>query len=259
MAVDSNAQLEALSRKFRREIFNFKTKSGYGHLASCLCEVDILVSLFYDCEKFSRSRDKVLFSKAHGSPAIYPILVDIGLIEDTELDKYCLPSGILKLHSDQTIPGCWFVGGSLGNGIGYAAGRALANKSSNIYVILGDAELYEGSVWESLLFISHHNLSNLTIIVDRNKYGILGSTEKLLKLDSLQRKFESFNFSVETVDGHDFEQLRRVFNSDCPQPLVVIAKTIKGRGISYMEDKYEYHTIIPKDKFQIEQGLQELS
>ncbi len=255
----TNIELQQKSKVFRKQIFSFKTKTGNGHLASCLCTVDILVSLFYDCINFNHTRDKIIFSKAHGSPAIYPILSDLGIIDKDELDKYCTPNGILKLHSDQSIPGCWFVGGSLGNGIGYAAGRAFANKKSTIYVILGDAELYEGSVWETLLFITHHNLTNIKLIIDRNKYGILGGTEDLLKLSPLDKKFESFGYNVHTVDGHDFGALKTVLETPSTKPVVIIANTIKGKGVSYMEDKYEYHTIIPKDKLQIEQGLSELS
>jgi len=119
--------------------------------------------------------------------------------------------------------------------------------------------LYEGSVWETLLFISHHNLTNIKIIVDRNKYGILGSTEELLKINPLDKKFESFGFCVKTIDGHDFEALNSTFKTSTEQPLVVIANTIKGKGVSYMEDKYEYHTIIPKSQKDIEQGISELS
>jgi transketolase len=252
-------ELQKKAKLFRKQIFSFKTKTGNGHLASCLCTVDILVSLFYDCVDFDYKNNKVIFSKAHGSPAIYPILADLGIIDSAELDKYCTPDGILKLHSDQSIPGCWFVGGSLGNGIGYAAGRAFANKKSNIYVILGDAELYEGSVWETLLFITHHNLTNIKLIIDRNKYGILGGTEDLLKINPLDKKFESFGYDVKTVDGHDFTALKNVLETKSNKPIAIIANTIKGKGVSYMEDKYEYHTIIPKDKTQIEQGLAELS
>jgi len=255
-------ELQNKAKIFRKQIFSFKTKTGNGHLASCLCTVDILVSLFYDNQYFSPKQDKVIFSKAHGSPAIYPILADLNIIKADELEKYCTPEGILKLHSDESIPGCWFVGGSLGNGIGYAAGRAFANKESQLYVIVGDAELYEGSVWETLLFISHYNLTNLTIIIDRNKYGILGATEELLKLNPLDKKFESFGYDVKVVDGHNYTELNNVLNVPFKtknKPTVIIANTIKGKGVSYMEDKYEYHTIIPKDKAQIEQGLNELS
>ena len=147
----------------------------------------------------------------------------------------------------------------MGNNIGYASGLAYGN-DKNIYVMLGDAELYEGSVWETLMFISHHNLKNIKLIIDRNQLGILGHTEKLLKLNPLKDKFKSFGFDVHTVDGHDFDEMRSVFslyNDDKPE--VVIANTVKGKGVSYMEDVWQYHTIIPKKEEDIKIGLEELS
>ena len=188
--------LEQIAKSVRKRIFEFKTKSGKGHLASCLSTVDILVSMYYDGEtSFNHNEDIVIYSKGHGSPVVYPILVDKGYIKEEELEKYCQPDGMLRLHADHSIPGCYFVGGSLGNGIGYAAGLAYGS-GKNVYAILGDAELYEGSVWESLMFIAHHQINNLHIIVDRNKMGILGKTEELLKLEPLKEKFESFGFEV---------------------------------------------------------------
>jgi transketolase len=252
------SKLEELAKSVRKRIFNFKTKSGYGHLASCLSCVDIVTSLYHDDKTaFDHAEDVLIFSKAHGSPSVYPILADLGYYDESELEKYCTPEGILRLHSDSTIPGCHFVGGSLGNGIGYAAGFAHGSEK-NVYVILGDAELYEGSVWESLMFIAHHGI-NLTMIVDRNAMGILGKTEELLKLEPLHQKFESFGFETYTIDGHNFEQLRQVFQRKSTQPRVVITNTIKGKGVSYMEDLWQYHTIIPKSEEDIEQGLEELS
>ena len=252
-----NLQEEA--KYVRKRIFQFKTKSRYGHLASCLSCVDILVSLYHDDETlFDHEKDAIVHSKAHGSPAAYPILADLGYFPEDELDKYCTPEGILRLHADSTIPGCEFVGGSLGNGIGYAAGLAYGS-GKNVYVILGDAELYEGSVWETLIFIAHYNINNVRLIVDRNGMGILGKTEELLKLEPLAEKFESFGFDVVEVDGHDFDQMREVFSKKPDRPQVVIANTIKGKGVSYMEDIWQYHTIIPKDKADLETGLKELS
>lgn len=254
-----NEKLEKIAKSVRRRIFDFKTSSGVGHLASSLSVVDILVSLYYDdINGFDPKKDILIFSKAHGSPAIYPILVDKGLIPTDELDKYCRPEGILRLHSDASIPGCHFVGGSLGNGIGYASGLAYKN-NKKVFVILGDGELYEGSVWESLTFISHHNLNNMTLIVDRNKFSILGDTEKLLRLEPLEEKFKSFGFNVNEIDGHDFTQLKLAFSVISFTPHIVIANTVKGKGVSYMEGKWEYHTIIPKDKELIRLGKEELS
>lgn len=256
----SNTELEKIAKSVRKEIFKFKTRTGNGHLASCLSTVDVIVSLYYD-EKtpFDHKKDILLFSKAHGSPVVYPILADLGYYPKDELDKYCTPEGILRLHSDQSIPGCYFVGGSLGNGIGYAAGLAMARKDKQVYVVLGDAELYEGAVWETLMFINHHNLNNMTLIIDRNQLGILGATEELLKLEPLADKFISFGFETLVVDGHNFDEIQKSFNHLSTQPKAIIFDTIKGKGISYMEGKYEYHTIIPKSEQDINTGLNELS
>lgn len=250
--------LEEKSKYVRREIFNFKTKSKVGHLASCLSCVDIVVSLYYDnLTKFDPDKDEIIFSKGHGSPSIYPILSDLGYIDKKELILYGTKEGILRMHADHSIPQCQFVGGSLGNGIGYAAGRGYS-KDRTIYVILGDGELYEGSVWESLVFINHHNLNNIRIIIDRNKLCILGDTEEILKLDPLADKFKAFGFNVVEVNGHNFERLRNVFSYIPNRPEVIVAHTIKGKGVSFMEGKWQYHTIIPKDPDLIRIGKEEL-
>ena len=252
-------QLMNIARNIRREIFDFTVSAQAGHLASSLSCVDLLVSLYYDpITLFAYQKDIVIFSKGHGSPSVYPILADIGIIEKSELKKYCQPDGKLKLHADWSIPGCYFVGGSLGNGLGYASGIAF-KKNKRVYVILGDAELYEGCIWESLLFISHHEIDNMHLLVDRNGMGILGKTEETLKLEPLTDKFSSFGFSVQVVDGHDYEQLRLALSRKDEKPMVTIANTIKGKGVSYMEDVWQYHTIIPKDKKLIEVGMEELS
>ena len=253
-------ELEIFAKSTRREIFRFKTNSGYGHLASCLSAVEIVVSIYLDSlNNFDIAHDRVIFSKGHGSPVCYPILVGLGLISEEELDLYCRREGMLRMHADFTIPGCFFVGGSLGNGIGFAAGLALARPWQNFYVILGDAELYEGSVWESLMFINEHQLTNITLVVDRNKFGILGNTEEMIRLESLEDKFKAFGYEVSRIDGHNLAQLRDFFSSPNKKLRILIADTIKGKGVSFMENRYEYHTIIPKDPKEIEQGLRELS
>ena len=254
-----NKLLENKSKKYRQQIFEFKVMSKFGHLASCLSCVDIVNSLYNDPQTdFDHVNDTLIFSKAHGSPAVYPVLAELGYYPENELEKYCKPEGMLRLHSDKSIPGCHFVGGSLGNGVGFAAGLAY-DKSKKVYVILGDAELYEGSVWETLLFISHHKLNNVHLIIDRNGLGILGNTEELLALEPLSEKFESFGFDVTTIDGHDFDQMRSAFRSTGDKPRVTIANTIKGKGVSYMEGVWQYHTIIPKNEDDIATGRKDLS
>jgi len=241
--------LHSKANSVRREIVRFKTDTGNGHLASALSVVDILVSLYYDEETwFNHAEHEIVWGKAHGGPAVYPILADLGYFLKDELLNYCRPGGILRLHPDGSIPGCNFVGGSLGNGIGFAAGLAFANPKKKYVVILGDAELYEGSVWESLILIGHFRLQNLLIIVDRNGLGILGSTEELLRLEPLKEKFASFGFKTLSGDGHDFAVLRDVLSLPPTVPTVFIAETIKSKGIPFMEGRAEYHTIIPRDE-----------
>jgi transketolase len=135
----------------------------------------------------------------------------------------------------------------------------MGNPDVDVYVVLGDAELYEGAVWETMMFISHHKLTNIKLIVDRNQLGILGATEELLKLEPLADKFKSFGFDTYTIDGHNYDELRVHLNKKGNTPVAIIADTIKGKGVSYMEGKYEYHTIIPKNEQDINTGLNELS
>ena len=248
--------LQAKANFVRREIIKFKTETGNGHLASALSIVDVLVSLYYDdFTWFDHKQDEIVWGKAHGGPAVYPILSDLGYFKESELEMYCRPGGILRLHPDKSIPGCNFVGGSLGNGIGYAAGLAFANPHKKYVAIRGDAELYEGAVWESLILINHFQLTNLLIIVDRNGLGILGATEELLKLEPLEKKFTSFGFNVVIGDVHDFTKLRSILKTPPVMPTVFIAETVKSKGVLFMEGKAEYHTIIPRDFVVIEQML----
>lgn len=250
--------LQEKAKYVRRELFDFKTTSKVGHLASCLSCVDILVSMYYDdLTTFNPRHDEIIFSKGHGSPSVYPILADLGYIDKTELNKYGRQGGTLKMHADNSIPQCQFIGGSLGNGIGYAAGRGFY-KNKDIYVILGDGELYEGSVWESLIFIAHHKLNNLRLIVDRNELCILGATEEIGQLNPLKDKFESFGFNVLECNGHDFFELNDVLSRKPKTPEVIIANTVKGKGVSYMEGQWRYHTIIPNNPEQIKIGKEEL-
>jgi len=251
--------LEEISKYVRREVIKFKTASGHGHLASTLSVVDILVALYFGTPRyFNPQNDILVFGKAHGGPAIYPILSRLGFIDESELSKYCLPNGILRLHPDQSIPGCDFVGGSLGNALGYAAGRAFSERDRQFVVILGDAELYEGSIWEALLFISHNKLNNLLMIVDRNGLGTIGFTEELLALEPINQKFSTFGISAITVDGHNFRDLTSAYSSSRSQPTCIIANTIKARGVSFMEGKPEYHTKYPTDSNTVEMMLKGL-
>ena len=237
----TNLELSEKAKQTRKEVFKFKTSSGFGHLASCLSCVDIVTSMYYDKNiEFDPKHDYLIFSKAHGSPAVYPILADLNFFDRSELDKYCRPGGILRLHADGSIPGCHCVGGSLGNGIGYAAGLAKANPSKKVFVVLGDAELYEGSVWESMIFIAHHNLYNIKILIDNNKIQSFGRTKEILNIN-YKKVFASLNYITEEVNGHFVKDILKKINKKRKYPLFLICNTIKGRGLKNTEDKLESH------------------
>jgi transketolase len=237
-----------------------------------LSPVDILVALYYGGalrytpgEPTPEKRDRLVVSKGHAAMAAYPIFADIGFISPTEFELYAKENGILRMHADPSIPGIDSCGGSLGHGLGLCAGFALAAKKDGrdqrSFAILGDAELYEGSIWETAIFAAHNQLNNLVAIVDRNNLAILGETEELLRLDPLDEKFRCFGWNTLTVDGHSFDELLNALSqiSDEPlgPPLAIIANTVKGKGISYMENQYEWHNKYPDEKL-LEQGRQEL-
>jgi transketolase len=249
--------LEFLAAQARLELFNFVTRTGKGHLVSALSVMDILVTLYHGGWIRNRN-DSVIVSKGHGNIALYPVLAQMGTITFDSLNKYTESDGILRVHADPSIPGVSYVGGSLGNGLGFACGQAIADLNDNtdrrIFVICGDAEMYEGSVWEALIMIGARKLSNITLIIDRNKYGILGATEDLMPLEDLQNKIEAFNVTTYNVDGHDFISLDDELTECClvfkDTPYCIIADTIKGKGISFMEDDYTWHTKVPTGRLE---------
>jgi transketolase len=186
----------------------------------------------------------------------YPILADIGFIDHCEFARYAQAGGLLRMHADPSIPGIDSVGGSLGHGLGLAAGFALAAKKDGrdqrAFAIVGDAECYEGSIWETATFAAHYRLDNLIAVVDRNHLAILGKTEDLLQLEPLEDKFRGFGWRALTVtNGHSFDDLLNAFaqidGAPDGRPLVIIAHTVKGRGISYMENRHEWHNTFPDE------------
>jgi transketolase len=261
----TNKQLKAAQA--RKEIFEICIRTGRGHIATAFSCVDILTCLYYN--GWIREQDSLIVSKGHGNVALYPILADLGFFPKDELDKYATSDGILRLHADPSIPGVHYVGGSLGNGIGYGAGLALVakndGKDKRVYILCGDAELHEGSIWESVMFSSHQKLGNIVVIVDRNKYGTIGSTEKLLAVAPIGERFRAFGWAAADVNGHDFDAIEsalylaerhRVELSYKPQ--LIVAHTVKGKGISFMEDDWTWHVKHPQGE-QIDRARTELN
>lgn len=219
-------------------------------IASALSCVEILVALHYgkilqvNPEKpYDDDRDRFIISKAHGSVSYYPILADLGYFAKDQLSKVGKSGSILGDIPDNSIPGYETINGSLGHGIGVACGLALALKAKknnrSVYVLLGDGELYEGSVWESIMFASQHRLDNMILIIDNNKLCMLDYCSKIINLAPIEDKFNCFGWKHFTVEGHNIEQLctvlRRASYSHIGKPKVVIANTIKGKGVPKLE------------------------
>lgn len=219
-------------------------------VASALSCVEILVALHYgeilQCnpeKPFDEYRDRFIISKAHGTVSYYPILADLGYFPKDQLAKVGKSGSILGDIPDNSIPGYETINGSLGHGLGVACGLALALKTKgsdrSVYVLLGDGELNEGSVWEAIMFAGQHKLDNLVLIIDNNKICMLDYCSKIINLEPIEDKFGCFGWEHFSADGHDIEKLHAVLSeASClhaGKPKVVIANTIKGKGVPKLE------------------------
>lgn len=232
-------------RTLRRIILAQSKRANVGHIASCLCVVEILQALYGHVMKASApddaDRDRFVLSKGHAALALYAVLVLNGHIAEDNLNTFCEDDSIFGVHPEKIVPGIDFSTGSLGHGVSIAAGAALAARMQGserrAYCLISDAECNEGSVWEAAMFAAHHKLSNLHVIVDLNGQQALGLTRDVLDASNLCERWASFGWRVSEVDGHSIPALVNALsaNAPSPEPHVVIAKTVFGRGVSYME------------------------
>jgi transketolase len=263
MAIISIDNLENKANYIRRRVLDMCVKAGTGHVTSSFSCTEVLVALYYGgILSYDASnpgwdeRDRFILSKGQASPILYVILADVGYFPEDYLDKFCQADGKFGVHLQSDVPGAEITAGSLGLGFGIATGRALAakmdGKSYTTFTLLGDGECYEGSIWETAMFAGHHELDNLVAIIDRNKLCVTDFTENLVHLDPLDRKWESCGWEVVTINGHSFEDIFSAledFRSPLlKKPLLIIADTIKGKGVSFMEDVPLWHGIAPKDE-----------
>lgn len=245
-------ELRQEAREVRRLIIDASYRAGKNcaHIGGSLSMVEILVSLY---DKVKRNpdhlddRDRVIISKAHASLALYAVLVKKGLISEEELMTFEQNGSHYTAHAKKNIAqGLEFSGGSLGLGFSYSVGIALALKekksSAKVFTILGDGECNEGIIWEGLLFAKHNQLDNLTVIVDHNHLQADGKIEDIVDTSSLKEKFTAFGFYTQEIDGHSVEELSRALkNRKENLPNAIIAETIKGKGVSFMENKANWH------------------
>ncbi|NIA07900.1 MAG: transketolase [Actinobacteria bacterium] len=269
----SDDQLARICAQTRANILRMCHKEGMSHVGSAFSMVEILVALYFRVMRIdpadpkSPERDIFILSKGHSCAGLYNVLAQAGFFPQGRLGEYCKFKKGMGGHPDlHMLPGVEVCSGSLGHGLPLAIGMAIAAKrdgrDKRIFVLMGDGELDEGTVWEAAMAAAHYKLDNLIAIVDRNGLQADSRTEVAMSLEPLDAKWLSFGWNVETVDGHDLgrlvEVLRKMRQTPCPdKPGLVIAKTVKGKGVSFMEDQQAWHFNKPTAE-DLSKGLEEL-
>ena len=252
-------ELCSVALKLRGDILDLSFSARTPHIGSALSCVDILAALYWTNprldpqEPYAPERDRFILSKGHAATALYAVLATRGYFPRETLNQYALPGSSLVEHPVLgSVPGIEVTSGSLGHGLSLGLGMALAGQIQGIkfrvYVLLSDGECNEGSVWEAAMLAPSHELENVVAIVDYNKWQATGRSEEILALAPLGKKWEAFGWSVKEIDGHDLASLAHVL-SQIPdgsgKPVAIIAHTVKGKGISFMEDDNNWHYRIP--------------
>jgi transketolase len=248
-------RLDERSKQLRRTVVRMLQKARRGHVGSAYSLVEILRVLYDDVLRFDPKnpkwpdRDRCILSKGHGCLALYAVLADKGFFPEAELGKFCAADGILGGHPDAgKVPGVEASTGALGHGLPIGLGMALhlrmARSPARVFVVLGDGECNEGSVWEAAMCAGKHRLTRLTAVVDYNKHQSYASTKEVQDLEPFADKWRSFGFAVHEIDGHDVEALRDVFRAApfaADRPSAVICHTVKGKGASFAENNMKWH------------------
>lgn len=267
----THKQLQQIANELRIDIIKAISRAKSGHPGGSLSAIDVLVYLFFNEIKRTKEnaldpdRHRFVLSKGHGVPALYAVLARIGLISYDELMNLRVLGSRTQGHpSYLDLPYVEASTGSLGQGLSVAIGMALAakidKKSYRVYCMTGDGETQEGQIWEAILSAPKFNLDNLCVILDYNKSQIDGYTKDVMDLEPLKAKLESFRWNVLEIDGHNFAEIENAFNVAREvkgKPTYIIAHTIKGKGVSFMEDNVEWHGKAPNEK-ETELALQEL-
>jgi transketolase len=268
-------KLHQLAQEIRKNALKAINNANSGHPGGSLSLADILSVLYFDLLKhdpqspFSKERDRVVISKGHASPAIYATLGLAGYFDTEEfISTFRKINSKFQGHIDRLkVPGVEVSTGSLGHGLsvanGIALGLRLDNSDSHVYALMSDGELQEGQCWEAAMTAAHYKIGNLTAIVDRNRIQLDGWTEQTMALEPLADKFIAFGWTVEIIDGHNISEIKKAIQKSwqrekLDKPFVIIANTIKGKGVSFMEDQVKWHGVSPKAD-ELEKALIELS
>lgn len=244
-------------KNIRKSILDMMYTSRSSHIGSCFSIVEILYTLYFRILRIKGTNfnltvdDKFILSKAHGSVALYATLSERGFFDKKKLEEYYVDGGSLPGHLDmKSASGIECSGGSLGHGLSIGIGMAIANQKSNVYVLLGDGECNEGSVWEAAMLASHLRLANLTAIIDYNKLQGFGETNEVINQRNLHERWSAFGWNAIEVNGHNVDELERELKRPSDKPKAIIAHTVKGKGVSFMENKLEWHYKSPnKDEY----------
>jgi transketolase len=269
---NNNEDLQAVAKRLRRDIVTMIARAGSGHPGGSLSAVEIITTLYWKIMRYKPAdpqwpdRDRFILSKGHAAPVLYAALASCGYFLKSELATLRQLDSRLQGHADRTAtPGVEMSSGSLGQGLSFAVGCALAGRLDKrtwrVYALLSDGECDEGQIWEAAMSAAKFKLGNLTTIVDNNGIQLSGFNRDIMPLDPLNKKWDSFGWQVFEVDGHDFSQLLGAFDKARnvkEKPTVIIAHTIKGKGISFMENNVDFHGKAPNAE-QLEKALKELA
>lgn len=262
METTKKVQLQRIANHVRQGVIEGVYHAKSGHPGGSLSIADTLTYLYYNEMKVDpanpkwEERDRLVLSKGHCCPALYSVLAEKGYFDKSELKSLRHVGAMLQGHPDMKhIPGVDMSSGSLGQGISAACGIALAGKLKKadwrVFTILGDGEIEEGQVWEAAMFAAHHKLDNLVAVVDNNNLQIDGPIDEVCSPYPIDKKFESFHFHVINIDGNDFDEIKRAFDearATKGMPTAIIAHTVKGKGVSYMENSVGWHGKAPNDE-----------
>jgi transketolase len=245
----------------RLRLLQMHYESGVGHIGGNLSALDALLLLYH--EYICLEKDHFILSKGHSAGALYVSLWSKGLLTDADLKLFHKEEAKLPAHPPVSgVPGILFATGSLGHGLSLAAGTALAKRLNSdrghVYCMTSDGEWQEGSIWEALIFLCHHKLTNLTVLVDHNTLQGFGSTDDVASMNPLAEKLRGFAITILSVDGHDLNAIREALNTPSSQPKLVVLNTTKGCGISFMEKQMKWH-YLPLNEEQYKQAISEIN
>jgi transketolase len=263
-------EAKILAKKIRCSSLKMVHQANASHIGSALSIADI-VAVLYSCilkidpkKPNLKMRDRFILSKGHACVAVYSALAAKGFFPEEELENYSKNTSNLLSHISHKVPGVEFSTGSLGHGLPFGVGKTLAaslmKKKWKTYVLLSDGEMNEGSNWEAIMFAAHHKLENIVAIVDYNKLQSLATIEKTIRIEPFAEKVRAFGWAVQEVDGHNHESIEKILTNtpwEKGKPSFLIAHTIKGKGVSFMENKIEWHYKSPTE-IQLNTALEEL-